>query len=299
MDSFLHNPIADMPGPEFLFFYAVVAAGILLACWWRMRRADPTAALPPLPVPSRPDPYEVAYLRGNDSEVTRLALFSLLEQGFLRVTETKWFWPWVEQRIELVPGHPGPGRLSPPERAVFDQLTVPQTPEEIFKSSEISARVKEHCSSYDSRFASEQLTGLPEAVPTALWIQLAGSSLIVGLGGYKLLVALSRGHHNVSFLIYMGLFALIMLNGICSSPRLSARGEQYLKQLQLAFEQQKQFAPQLQPDHLPLLVGLYGSEVLSGTAYAQYTPLFSAKSAGGGCGDGGCGGGCGGCGGCG
>lgn len=125
-------------------------------------------------------------------------------------------------------------------------------------------------------------------------------------------MALAKEHHNVSFLIWMGLISLAILPSICSAPRLSTRGKKYLELLQLAFDPQKQCAPRLvskqaagetyiasEPDHLLLLMGIFGAAVLSGTAHDQHRQLFSASTTStSGCGDGGCGGGCGGCGGC-
>ncbi len=45
-------------------------------------------------------------------------------------------------------------------------------------------------------------------------VRLAGAAVIVGLGGYKLAVALAKGRHNVGFLIMMGLVALCILFAI-------------------------------------------------------------------------------------
>ena len=42
-------------------------------------------------------------------------------------------------------------------------------------------------------------------------IKLLGGIVIAGLGGYKLIVALSKGRTNVSFLILMGLVSLVVL----------------------------------------------------------------------------------------
>jgi hypothetical protein len=57
MSWLMHNPIADMYGPTFLFFYACVIAATLITSWWKIRAADPTADLTPLPLRANPDPY--------------------------------------------------------------------------------------------------------------------------------------------------------------------------------------------------------------------------------------------------
>ena len=61
MDWFLHNPIGDMPGPQFLVFYLlVIVLTTVGASLWR-KAADPTRALAPPGVPLYPDPYEIAH----------------------------------------------------------------------------------------------------------------------------------------------------------------------------------------------------------------------------------------------
>jgi hypothetical protein len=63
----LHNLIADMPGSEFLWLYGCVAALVLVTCWWKMQQEDTTASLPSPPIPTQPDPYEIAYLCGGEN----------------------------------------------------------------------------------------------------------------------------------------------------------------------------------------------------------------------------------------
>src|SRR5438067_4383703 len=77
----LLDAIATMPGPQFLVLYACVIALTLFVCRLLLRRADSTAALPPALVPSEPDPYEIAYLRGGEKELTRLLICELIERG--------------------------------------------------------------------------------------------------------------------------------------------------------------------------------------------------------------------------
>ena len=62
------NFIADMYGPSFLIFYGAVIAATIAASWWMMRQRDSTTGIPPPDVPSEPDPYEIAYLRGGKSQ---------------------------------------------------------------------------------------------------------------------------------------------------------------------------------------------------------------------------------------
>lgn len=293
MDWLLHNLIADMPGPQFLFVYGLVIVLTLAVCWWRLRQSDPTASLPAPLVPATPDPYEIAYLRGGENEVLRVVLFRLLQQGALQVIPKKsgWF-GGEEERIERGNSNP---TLCPLEKEVFNSIAR-HTAQEIFADTGIKYKVKESCNSYEQGLQGEQLLVGPEAKSRASQIACMGALLILGLGGYKLVVALAKGHSNVLFLIMMCFVAVLILQRI-SSPRFTLRGRKYLQNLEAAFGQWKENASQIAESQLFLLMGIFGATVLSDTTYDYFRQMFS-KGNSGSCG-GGCGGGCGGCGGCG
>lgn len=62
-------------------------------------------------------------------------------------------------------------------------------------------------------------TDVSEEAENADWpIRLTGASIIAGLGGYKLLVALANGRHNVGFLVIMCVVALCILLTMCPLP---------------------------------------------------------------------------------
>ena len=72
---------------------------------------------------------------------------------------------------------------------------------------------------------------------TAAWqTRLFGAVVILGLGGYKLIVAMEKGRTNVGFLVVMAIVSLGLLMCVCEPPRLSCRGRHYLVQLQHAFD---------------------------------------------------------------
>ncbi len=291
------NPIANMYGPYFLLFYGFVIVVTLVTCWWNLRRGDGTANLPLPFVPAEPDPYEIAYLRDGENELIRLVIFDLIQRDYLHLQE---------QRIEQAPKHPNSNFLTPIEHDVFRWFSSPRKPSDVFQSS-LPVRVTQHCTIYRERLQNEKLLYPDEVKAAAGYFTLTGSLIILGLGGYKLLVALAKGHSNVLFLVIMGIVSLIILMNICQTPRLSQRGRAYLERLQQTFEQLKGQASTVKPmtTHISLLlpVALFGTGILAGTIYADFEKIFhqSAASDGGdGGGDGG-GGGCGGggCGGCG
>ncbi len=321
MNGFLHNIIADMPGPEFLLLYGSVIAALLLATWAARHYLDASNALPPLAVPARPDPYEIAHLRGGANEVFRVAVVSLLQRGHLRVIQEK-----GKEKITGAENGLATDGLSEVERKVFHLFSQPMTAHEMF-SSNLPSELAPFSSAYDERLAREQL------LPAGDWklrLFLPGALLVTGLGGYKLLVAIEKGHSNVWFLIIMGAIGICWLFKL-GFRRLSRRGEEYLKGLELAFGQLKSrmlvaapapaaggsglismhldYSPEnasLRSDpSLTLIAAIFGLGILAETQYDHYQKMFHQGSSGsggcgGGCGgDGGCGGGCGGCGGCG
>ena len=70
MNWLLHNVVADLYGPYFLLFYATVIVALIVACCRSVRSVDQTRDLDPPEVPAKLDPYEIAYLRGGENEVT-------------------------------------------------------------------------------------------------------------------------------------------------------------------------------------------------------------------------------------
>src|SRR3712207_6649261 len=104
MSWLIHNPIGDMYGPHFLLLYGIVIIATLVACKLASIWAERSMALPPLLIPSQPDPYEIAYLRGGTNEVTRLAIFDLLQRGYLEMNEEP---GKSEQRIAQAPDQSG------------------------------------------------------------------------------------------------------------------------------------------------------------------------------------------------
>ncbi len=307
MDIILHNFIADMPGPYFLGFYALAIVATLILCWILKHVADYSRFLPRPFVPEQPDPYEIAYLRNGEKEVARLAVFSLIQQGLLKIG------PKSEQRVQQAStGISSASQLCPMERCVFDWFAQPRRKLEV-TSNELPSLVKPFCADYQRHLEKEQLLRSPGmmSIITYWLILLLGILTIVGLGGYKLYVALIKGYHNIAFLIVMGIIAVCILIPVCKAPRLTVRGRKYLNQLQTAFESLKnQVRSETGTDDMAylLVIGLFGTAMLAQTPYAAdyylvLQPPATTSSSGGCGGGGGCGGhgggGHGGCGGCG
>ncbi len=73
------NPF-DLPGPQFLLFYIVFAAAVVAGLVFWRRRAELSSSSPRIDLS---DPYLIAYLRGGEREVLRVATVTLIDRGLL------------------------------------------------------------------------------------------------------------------------------------------------------------------------------------------------------------------------
>jgi hypothetical protein len=72
------NPF-ELPGPQFLAFYAMLGAAVLFAVYVLKQGAEGGA---PVRLPST-DPYLIAYLRGGAYETVRLGVVVLVDRQLL------------------------------------------------------------------------------------------------------------------------------------------------------------------------------------------------------------------------
>ncbi len=311
MDILFNNPIAQMDGPNFLIFYGLVIA--ITAGWSAMILRDNTEDSPRLSVPPRPDPYEIAYLRGNVKQVLELICFELIQKGYLEVKGLL---------LQQVASHPQLSGVKPIDQKVFDSFKNPRNPNPnyIIFDEYLRKKLEEYCLFYQKLLSNKQLINNDKAKAKAGSVITNSALIIFGLGGYKLLSALARGYYNVGYLIIMSLLAMFLLVGIYNKAQAhqTNKGKRYLEQLKQAFKGLKtQLTNDKESDsdyYWKILVALFGAEVLVGSYYESYGQIFakvtapkssssSSSCAGGGCGGGGggggggCGGGCGGCGG--
>jgi uncharacterized protein (TIGR04222 family) len=311
-----HNVVADLYGPYFLVFYAMLIAAVIVACFKSVRSVDRTGDLDPPQVRAKLDPYEIAYLRGGENEVTRVALASLVQRGLLKVTEqTKWSGKVI--KIERARER-HQDDLSPIESCVLNWPRFPAQATTIFQSGGLSTVVKKACAGFEAELLENNLLAPAEMKEVGARMWLFGSAIIVGMGGFKLWAALLNGHRNVLFLAIMAAVGVLFLALAClNRPRLSRLGKVYLENVKRAYSNLKD---QLKPDgklaHFAnasgepgtarvtaaqfdglLVVGIFGLTALTDTPLADLNRMFAhGTSSGGGCGAG-CGGGGGGCGG--
>jgi uncharacterized protein (TIGR04222 family) len=319
MNWLLDNPISQMPGPLFLALYAAIIAFVLVEALWRKRRADHSQDTGPEPIPIKPDALEIAYLRGGPNEVTCLLVFDLIRRGYLQVEEKKGIVGVGKGlTISQVATQPGSEKLPLLEARVFGYFQRSHKPSELFQQGGLTDLIKKDFEPLVESLHERQLLTTRDQVGAAWKNWLAGAVMILAFGGFKFYVAMSKGKHNVAFLIIFAVVGLIALAIACAVPRLTRRGKDYLARLRLAFMGLKDSVGQtdaLRVDPALLLVpAVFGVSALAATPYSYATSIFRASQissgtgggggcsgGGGGCGGGGGGGGCGGggCGGCG
>ncbi len=240
MNWLLNNPVAGIDSEYLLLFYAVAIGAVILACYNSVRSADRTRHMEPPEVPARLDPYELAYLRGGEPEVTRIAIMSLLQRGLLQITESR-DWSSTDLLIlkEVDRGRkPKPGELSPIEACIMKWTGFPAVRRQIYEPGGIPDLLREMCGDYRDNLADQELLAPPGMKRLGARLWWIGSALILGLGGYLMAVGLAKREPIVAVILCpMALIGVIALAfGCLRFPRISHRGRAYLEQLELAYD---------------------------------------------------------------
>ncbi len=316
MDWLLHNVVADLYGPYFLAFYALAIAALIVACYKSVRDIDRSRDLPMPEIPAKLDPYEIAYLRGGENEVTRVAVASLIQRGLLQICDPA----SLTAKVKTIDKgrDPESGELAPIEACVLKWPGFPVVPSRIFQPAGIPVVLKDACAFYEQEITEKHFLAPPEMKELGYKLWWIGSTFILGLGGYKLYVALAKGHYNVAFLCILGIGGVMALAVACMKiPRLSHLGKAYLGQLKIAFgglnwrddssgiptlagnpSAQGRFENASAYSDSLMMVGIFGITSLAGTPLSELNTMFKRGASTAGCGavGGGCGGGGGGCG---
>lgn len=286
----MRNPL-DLPGPDFLVFYALLAL-VVLGLLYVARVSGESGEAPRL---DTTDPYLIAYLRGGKNEALRVATVALIDRGLLVEDEEK-------KTVVAVAKRAAPSL--PIEQALVRHFEEPHLAPTVFGHPDLAAV----CAPYERRLAALGL--LPDAERKARRRTLLMSALVVlvGISVAKIVVALSRGRSNVMFLVLLTIVAAVLAARV-ASPRLTASGRAVLADLRRLCARLRARAPQLTrgggSGEVAMLAAVFGVSALSGSAFGFARTLYprasSSSSCGSSCGSSSCGGGCGGsgCGGCG
>jgi uncharacterized protein (TIGR04222 family) len=319
MDWLLHNPIADLHGPEFLLFYGSALFLTLFVVRIQHHVQDETIDLKTPPIPADIDPYEVAYFRNGEAGVVKLALLSLLLRGYVRHKLQN-----GRDLIQRHEEHPNPAHLSAIESQVFVWVVTSLEPRELlYRAKPNFYKIR---AQYAPGLERKFLIRTEERFEKDAFWRISWSWLVFLIGPYKLLIALGRGRPNVGFLIGMIIVGLILFIVFNRPTRRTTLGEQTWQEIEAAFSSLRTRIVSLvaeQNSAVIMAVAVFGPAVLANTAYSYFARIFDqnrgfasasgsdtsscasgcsssgGSSGGSSCGGGGssCGSGCGGCGG--
>ena len=290
----------DFTGPAFLLFYLVYSALVIVAVVVARRTAESSEA----PKLDLSDPHLIAYLRGGTPEALRVAAISLIDRGLLVASGTQ-----LKRAAHATPS----SVRRPIENWLLRRFEKADEVSSMYGDSGLQAT----CKAYEQTLKDIGL--LPnEKINCARAIRfLLAVILLVGVGLYKISIALENGHTNLGFLIVLMIIAVVVAYKV-SFPRLTESGKAMIADLRNLYSGLKDRALHLQSGgasiEAMMLAAVFGVGALESANFAFTRVLFpravkeqssasSSSGCGGGCGGGcgscggGCGGGCGGCGG--
>lgn len=307
------NPF-DLAGPQFLLFYVVFSALVIVGVVVARRMAESSEA----PKIDLSDPYLIAYLRGGAPEALRVAVVSLIDRGVLVVGGT--------QLTTAAQVNPSSFR-KPIEAELLRKFKTPVGAGVI--SIYNDPRLREACGVYEQTLKNAELLPNQQIHQARVVRLLLAWLLLAGVALVKILIAISHGRTNFIFLILLTIVAGIVAR-LISFPRLTERGKTMVADLKNLYSGLKDRALIVNPGGATIesmmLAAVFGVGALAGANFAFTRILFprvakkpdsgscasygcdgvycgsssgssSGSSCSSSCGGGGCGGGCGGCGG--
>ena len=275
------NPF-ELTGFSFLFFFLVLAFGVLLCLrlWFRQIETGNGKSQQNLT-----DPYLIAYLRDGTNEALRVATVSLLDRGLLVNSGTSLSSKNVKA-LELA--------QRPIEKAVLKHYFASGEAHEIFKDT----AAIQACDSYAKVLKNQGLLADTDAYMKRLLPVGVALVVLAGVCWAKVSTAFSQGRHNVGFLIFLTIVFCIATLVIWRRRR-TAQGDAMLSDLRSLFSRLKGRAKTLQgggrTNEAAILAAVFGLSALPVASFPFMEKLYPAKarsgsSCGGGCGGGGCGG---------
>jgi len=253
------NPF-DLPGPEFLLFYIILAVAVITALALLRRAAESDSA----PQVDLGDPYLIAYLRGGENEAPRVALVSLIDRGLLIANGTH------IERAKNAGTHSVRRQLEKELMETYGRLSD-------VTSILNNQGVKLACQQYQETLTKKRLLPDESMAQARLLRFLVGFFILAGIGGIKILVALERGRTNIGFLVVLMVLAIIIA-GKVSFPRLTSSGKALLADVQSLYSDLKDRAAFIRPGGATIepmmLAAAFGVGALAGEGFAYTKKLF-------------------------
>jgi uncharacterized protein (TIGR04222 family) len=262
----VRNPL-DLPGPDFLVFYALFAL-VTLGLLYVARAAGESGAPPRI---DTGDPYLIAYLRGGRHAALRVATIALIDRGLLVAD--------VVTRTVVAPA-----QLTKPQHPIeqalvrhFEQSHLATT---VFGNDELTAA----CAEYERRLTALGLVPDEARRSARRRLLVAALGVLIGLSVTKIAVALARGRSNVLFLVLLTLVAGVLAAWV-ATPRLTSRGHALLADLRRLFARLRARAPSVSRGgasaDVALLAAVFGVAALPRPAFAYARLLYPKAKSGG------------------
>lgn len=293
-EQFIRGSVLDLPGPEFLRFYALLLSGMLLLSViikWILRAPGAGGGV------VTDDPYLWSWLSGGAGRSVLAALANLAKARAITVSSAG------SVRLDAQVPHD----LHPFEAAIVDSVRRKRDTVEA-----LTADALDYGAPIEAELVQDGLLLSDAARARAFWGGLLVGLVPVMVGTVKLFIGLGRDK-PVGILAALLFFSVLLVFLVHRRPlRRSRRGDAMLRRLRREHRALKSQAGFGQGE-VNVAVALFGTGMLAGTMLATVHELRRvAPDAGGGagwwfggcgssCGGGGGGGGCGGggCGGCG
>jgi uncharacterized protein (TIGR04222 family) len=287
------NPF-NLPGPKFLGFYALFSLIVWLLAGWLIRKFEARAGMgvEAAKASIANDPYRIACLRGGPKAAIEVAIFSLCNRKLLEEHDSKTLETIADADLRAAASNSL-------DKAIMGLFLIPGDAAAAFTDATIAAEAK---GIDDELRALGLLTGSTsrEQIITSREQIIVGTTILLLLVAFiKIVVAISRGHFNVIFLILMAIVSVIVGNGLLISSRTTVLGDSVLSSLSKDAATRHERDDDSKHDAL-LDAALFGSSLSilasaysgsSGSSGSNDTSDTYTSS----CGGGGCGGGCGGC----
>ena len=278
----------DLRGPEFLLFYVALGAAVLLVTFLLRHAGEPADP----PKVNLSDPYQIAFLRGGKNEALRVATVSLIDRGVLLADGTK-----------ITASESAFGKAaSPLEQTVVRHFNPSAEVTTLFKMKDADPQMNQ----YENELTRLGLLPDEEQKDARLMRMAVAVAALLIPALVKLYVAVTTGHFNVGFLIFLAIFFTVVVV-LMSRPRRTRAGDRMVKDLRTLFESLKQRGAEVRsgasPTEFALMAAVFGMSTVpeSKKLFPQSGSSSCGSSCGSSSGDSGSsscgGGGCGGCGG--
>jgi uncharacterized protein (TIGR04222 family) len=292
--------IRQIPGPVFLFVYAlVIAGGVYFGRKWIKADGSEERSLPDY---AQYDPISIALLRGGVNEVIRTAVFLLVEKKRIEISTSL-----GKPILKAAAGaSQGLGRVESDVLGAVQQGI--EKPSKLFRSLDLQEKLEEQLAPITSGFERARLLKTAQERGQTWMKKLSLIALVLSLGAAKMHLGVIHDR-PVGLLAMELLLAIILLPVLLTASPLTTLGQRYMEGLERHFGwMEEELSRGKQPKGIDpaMAVAIFGVSVISafGT-YEAYASAFPARRAGfgdtsTGCGGStGCSGGGGGCGGCG